>query len=415
MSADELHALIVSTTEQPSARTRAARSGPRHSISKQQPQYTFPEAQRLGLAIMDMKTLNNFEMLPGEIALVHTLGKYRHQVKVTPGQMPESFGWEPIASPYSQYLRLGSYLLNQRPIDFVFLMHTVIEMALQNERCTVDTDDFIPALGWQPHKGKTKAREEMRLQIWQWLLVLEASEIIGVRRGVYRDPAGKQIPVESWDPFIRITGKEFETGRQMRLDDVEAPLRVSFVAGETLNRFRGNSQILSFIGNIRKVGQLPFGKPKRAWARSICLALHQIWRTDASNAQDSRPGDEKNKASVKITRKITRYELLNMFEVEPYIKEIINGPNPQRAVQYWDGAIKELKSPQLDIISYYKPMGRSLDHNAPWTKEDYRYWLFDQPLDIRPNADTTAAMLEIAKRAKTARTSRKRKKKVTDS
>ncbi len=79
---------------------------------------------------------------------------------------------------------------------------------------------------------------------------------------------------------------------------------------------------------------------------------------------------------------LTEYYIAN-----PHVEDILNGPNPKRAQEYWDGAIKHLK--RKGVIGSYTP-------KAPIRDGDKSAWL-DQPLDIRPANEGLRDTIEIAK------------------
>jgi hypothetical protein len=288
----------------------------------------------------------NLFPVKGELALSHTIKEAALQVKVSSGQMSSWWAWDDLA--FEEKLnRLQSELMTAS-IDTVFLLQVTTGLALENERVNISIDALIKAIGWKPRD--VREREAMRLSVWRWLLVIEASEVTGQRKGKYHDAlTKKQLLTEFWTPFIRITGIEYKAGRT---DKRESPLRVSFVAGDTLNRYRNNSQVLSAIGDVLKIASLPSGKPTGAWARGIAPALNHLWRVNAKNAH------KQNDQTVTFSRHFTRAELLRMYRAAPSVESILESPNPRRAIEYWSGAVEKIK--QQGFISHYEEMGRSL-------------------------------------------------------
>jgi hypothetical protein len=152
----------------------------------------------------------NLFPVKGELALSHTIKDAALQVKVSSGQMSSWWAWDDLA--FEEKLnRLQSELMTAS-INTVFLLQVTTGLALENERVNISIDALIKAIGWKPRD--VREREAMRLSVWRWLLVIEASEVTGQRKGKYHDAlTKKQLLTEFWTPFIRITGIEYEAGR----------------------------------------------------------------------------------------------------------------------------------------------------------------------------------------------------------
>ena len=308
--------------------------------------------------------------------------------------MSQWWGWDGLA--LDEKMDCLHAELQTADINTVLLLQVVTGLALHNERVNIAIDDLIKAIGWEPYDAAQ--REQMRLSVWRWLLIIEASEVVGQRKGKYKDrDTGKQLLTEFWEPFIRLTGSEYEGGREQRDDKTESPLRVSFVAGDTLNKYRDNRGVLSDVGDVLQIARLSRGKPSGAWACAISLALNQLWRINAKHARPCFGG------SVKFSRYFTRAELLGMYRVTSSVDSILNGPNPRRAAEYWDSAIAKLE--RLDLIGHYEETGRKLPSISARSKDDYQYWFCEQPLDIRPGPETAIIVLEVAQLATRARKS----------
>jgi hypothetical protein len=89
----------------------------------------------------------------------------------------------------------------------------------------------------------------------------------------------------------------------------------------------------------------------------------------------------------------TRRELLDTFPPQPTADEVLRGPNPQRAREYWRDAIALLT--QQKVVNFYKEVGRPPEGRKGWQDA----WL-DQELDIRPTEEERTAVAEIAQRAR---------------
>jgi hypothetical protein len=260
-------------------------------------------------------------------------------------------------------------------------------------------------------RSKT-ARTEARLKVWRILTILSAMEVIGERRSVVRDPVtGKKVHVESADPLLN--GKAFRTvGSQVPFDAGAPPIKVTINASPWLARWRGNRAALQDFGSLLAISDIPIGQPSGAWARAIGWALQQFWREEATHAAYGRAGDG-HRPTVRF-RDVTRRELLEMFPPRPSVRDVLDGNNPSRAIEYWESAIGILKSKPKDesrqpVIAYYGPT-RDWGNDRP--RKDWAGLWLDEPLDIRPAADATQALSTIAK---TARTKRKRNAKLGES
>jgi hypothetical protein len=94
--------------------------------------------------------------------------------------------------------------------------------------------------------------------------------------------------------------------------------------------------------------------------------------------------------------------LLEMFPPRPSVRDVIDGNNPSRAIEYWENAIGILKSKPKDesrqpVIAYYGPT-RDWGNERP--RKDWAGLWLDEPLDIRPAAEATQALSTIAKTAR---------------
>jgi hypothetical protein len=253
---------------------------------------------------------------------------------------------------------------------------------------TVSIDQLVSAIGWEPRSRVE--RLAMRHRVWRWLALFDAMQVIGRRDGKWRDPDTHQIlDLTSRDALIRITGRRDPA--QLSFDEGTPPLEVSYVAGPWITQWLGNARVLTYFGDVRKLAAIPAGKPSGMWAQAIGLALQQRWREHASYAQVAHVGEDK---SLTIrTKPFTRRELLDLFPPTPTVDDVLRGPHPLRAQQYWQAAIKVLQ--RIGLVSYYRELTVLPGKRQGWTNA----WL-DQPLDIRPSKDDTAVVAEIATSAR---------------
>jgi hypothetical protein len=252
-----------------------------------------------------------------------------------------------------------------------------IERAERNRLyVTAAIDDLIGAIGWKPRS--TLERETMRRRVWRWLAMFDAAQVIGRRPGKYRDPDSKEvIDLTSIDALIRITGQRKPA--QLAFDASVPPIEVTYAAGPWIEKWRGNRQILTYFAvDVRKLAAIPAGKPSGAWAQAIGLALHQRWRERSAYSEIHHVGEDRS-LTVNFGT-FTRRELLDLFPPDPSVDEVLNGPNPRYAKDYWHDAIQLLK--YKGIVSYYKEFGALPDKRQGWQQA----WL-DQKIDIRPSEE----------------------------
>ncbi|RYG64586.1 hypothetical protein EON80_18955 [bacterium] len=196
----------------------------------------------------------------------------------------------------------------------------------------------------------------------------------------------------SWDPLIRIVGRQFTSEKGT------PPKEVSLVPGEWLMKFHGNREILSEMGNVLQIAQISRGKPSGAWAACAGLMLNQLWREESARAVKSRTsrGGE-TKTDVLKFRPFTRRELLaKTVKSDHDVHSILNDQKGRRdrISSYWKDAIKHLT--QAGIIGYYRELKAS--RSSDWREE----WL-DQPIEIRPKGEVLENALKINSAATTAR------------
>jgi hypothetical protein len=171
---------------------------------------------------------------------------------------------------------------------------------------------------------------------------------------------------------------------------------VSAVAGPWLDQLRENEKVLQYFGDIQKLAAIPAGKPSGAWAQSLGLALNQLWREQAARAEVRYAGEE-NKLTVAF-KPFTRSQLLGMFRAEPWVEDILESSNPQRAQDYWKESIRILRF-DTSIIGHYSELDEMPKSRKGWQV----FWLNQQRLDIRPKQDDATAVAEISRNAARAK------------
>jgi hypothetical protein len=369
-------------------------------IPRQLHQQTCREVRNAAIAMADGRTLRRWTEVEGENALAHTIPGETLHTKLIAGSGLDWWGLPPTCTSLRDELR-------KMELPAVLLLNILVGAALQRPHLTAGIDELIRSLGWNPRS--TSARQDMRRKVWRWLLIFDSMKVYGKRPGVYRDRLTKEVlNLTSADALIRLTGMRGPA--QLAFDNSSPPLEVSWVAGPWLDRFRNNTQVLQFFGDINKLAAIPSGQPRGAWAQSIGLALNQLWRERAAKSKVSRAGDD-NRLTIIFDPLFTRFELLNMFRAEPWIEDVLNSNNPQRAKDNWKGAIRILRH-EAGVIGHYEelepevPAQRRLGWQMNW---------LHQKLDIRPKDEWMNAIAEVCKQAVKVGRALARKKSIRDS
>jgi hypothetical protein len=355
-------------------------------------QQTFPEAKALAIALADAKKLRRWKALEGEVGLWHQVERSPLQTLLRGNALLDWLGLPATVESLREELRRAG-------LPAVLLLHTVIAGSLERAEknrlyVTVAVDDLLGAIGWKPRSAVE--RETMRHKVWRWMALFDAAQVVGQRPGKYRDPDTKQeIDLQSVDSLIRITGQRKPA--QLAFDNSVPPLEVTYAAGPWVEKWRGNRVILSYFGDVRRLAAIPAGKPSGAWAQAVGLALHQKWRERSARAEVAHVGADK--ALTVRFGTFTRRELLDFCLPDPSVDDVLGGPNPRYAKDYWRDAIALLK--QKGVISHYQEIGTLPDKRQGWQDA----WL-DQRLDVRPTEEGKQAAAEIATRSRAVRQAR---------
>lgn len=345
------------------------------------PQQTFQEARNAMIAIADGYTGRRWTEITGEVALGHA-------IENEPIQTLFSFG--PALAVWGlplSYESLRDELERLGP-EAVLLYQICLGTILQNRLAVLDLDDLIKVLGKTPRS--TAEREEMRQEVFRLLCIFDNISLHGKRVGKYKDPmTGETIDLSVNSKLLTLSETYYKPAGQGSLYSNEAPISVTLQGGPFIERFRDNEKILQYFGNVRKLTELPVGKPSGQWALSIGLALQQLWREQASRATVKEIGEDKH-PTVSFKHPFTRFQLLDLYRPETWVEDVLASPNPQRAQTYWKEAIRLLKS--RGVISYYKELDP-----LPMSRQGWRQpWLHTQRLDIRPNSENTLNVAEIS-------------------
>lgn len=191
------------------------------------------------------------------------------------------------------------------------------------------TDDLLRGLGKDIRTRDQ--RNEWRRWIRRRLIEISGAAVVGARKGRYR-AAGSREEVDTYREealFHVIDAETTWEGSQLPLDvNSGNPLRLRIHGGGLFREIARNPSMLQRIGDLRILAEINGGRTPGQWARAMGLAYAQLVRE-----QIHKPAPRK---------KFTRRELLSRFPPTPTASEILEGPHPKRAVDYWGLAKKDL-------------------------------------------------------------------------
>lgn len=192
----------------------------------------------------------------------------------------------------------------------------------------VDFDDVLAKIGWVPRS--TAERREMHKRILQFILFGERAQVVGSRRGKYRDKhTGEIIDTVIRSALWRI--HTTETPEQKNLfAEPETPLAVELVMSREWAQLLAQPSTAQYLPMGELLGAIPGNKSSGAWARVVGLALASFWRRQPRAALDG---------SIQPKRR----ELLERYPPKTgAVSELLASDKPHRAMSYWCGALKIL-------------------------------------------------------------------------
>jgi hypothetical protein len=201
--------------------------------------------------------------------------------------------------------------------------------AVQSGRGTVDFDDVLSKIGWDPRSSEE--RREMHKRIYQFILFGERAQVIGERRGKYKDKhTGQVINTVIRSALWRVL--KTETPEQQNLfPSQEVPVRVGLVMSDEWIKILTSPQTAQYLPMGELLGAIPGNKPSGAWARVIGLSLASFWRRLPREALDG---------SIRPTRR----ELLERYPPKTgTVEELLNSDKPHRAIDYWCSGLEILR------------------------------------------------------------------------
>ncbi len=233
----------------------------------------------------------------------------------------------------------------------------------------VSADDIIEKIGWDPRSSEE--RRQMRRRVWDYLRFGARASVMGRRSSKYRDPrTGEEIDTFIDGPAWAFMKEEKPIQPSLFADD-DVPLRVELVMSREWTRFTSSPLFAQYLPLGEVLGAIRPDKPSGAWARVLGLALASFWRRNPRAALDG-------------TLQPTRRELLDHYppKVAPPT-EVLGGPHPRRALEYWCAALAILAE-----AGYVEKSGEALRLAREMREALPRYnwrdgWL-DERVSLRP-------------------------------
>lgn len=266
--------------------------------------------------------------------------------------------------------------------EIVLLTQMLISTGLQHREVTIEVDQLIDWLKWDIRTAQE--RKEKRIKISTWINLLSSLQISGKRLGAYKDKHTKQtMDLSINESFIRIL-TTYTT--EDPADKTPLLIAFSYDLGSFFNKHRVDKSVLPQVGNLAELVDIS-STGASAWAKSIGLALNQLWRERATKVEFLKI-ETNNSISIKYPY-FNRHELLTLFGHSPDVQELLTSTNANRAKKYWDKSIIKLQ--QKNFIGYYKEVQPSPNLKA--SKKEI--WLYHQQLDIRPCESIAKEVEEI--------------------
>ncbi|RYG69586.1 hypothetical protein EON80_09560, partial [bacterium] len=345
---------------------------------------TAPEMDALERAAADGKHGRNFSETDDyshNPVLRHSIPGSSHYVEM--GLTPE----ELAAGLTTQALET---LARQQDADaslcFLYIAHVLAaplgQASSDGAIGTIDFDDVISKIGWDPRS--TVERREMHRRVHQFIRFGERAQVIGDRRGTYKDKHTGEVidTVIRSSPWRILTS---ETPEQKSLFSVsEPPVRVEIAMSREWTKLLTSPQTAQYLPMGEMLGSIPGKKPSGAWARVVGLALASFWRRLPREAIDG---------SIKPTRR----ELLTRYPPSTGpVEELLASKDPRLAIDYWCGALSILVTRNLlektgEAAISAKDMRKALPRQG-WTN----IWL-DEKVSLTPGENMRDAIVGRAK------------------
>lgn len=248
----------------------------------------------------------------------------------------------------------------------------------------VDLDDVAARI--LPAPRSRKEREQNRRRIYAYLLFGARARVIGRRSVTYLDKVTqKPIPTQVDSPLWAFLSAERPQDASLSLwPTMEAPLRQELVMTREWSALSMNPATAQYLPLGEVLGAIPPAQAAGAWARVLGLALANFWRRNPRETLDG-------------TLKPTRRELLTRYtpaKAPPL--EVLNGPNPLRALAYWRGALAILCDCSF-LAREGEPSRKQADMKANLPRYEWQDAWLSERVDLQPGARMRHAVATSAK------------------
>ena len=338
---------------------------------------TTPEMDALERAAADGKHSLHYQNLEQEAARIHQVQGSSHFVRLEASSIEEGEG-----------LSLSSLetLTGAQDADaafvFLYISRLLAPPAPLPGRAyaggKISFDDVIEKIGWTPRS--TVERREMHKRIYDFIRFGERAQVIGTRRGKYRDKqTGEEISTTIHSALWRIMKEERPQSPELLAAAPKVPVEIEVVMSHEWTQLLTQPQTAQYLPMAELLGAIPGAKPSGAWARVIGLALASFWRRLPRESQDG---------SIKPTRR----ELLERYTPKTgSVQELLASTNPQFAITYWCGALRILVESEFlkdvgEATVSPEEMRAALPRKG-WSEE----WL-NAKVDLQPGPKLVEAM-----------------------
>lgn len=350
---------------------------------KRQPREEYPvqtgqESKAMLQALADGKSGRNWQTIIGASVRVHQTQGARHRVQLA---LTEDERYSGITPEILE----SATLTRDADEDFMLLYITRLLQPSQpvpgslRAAARVDLDDVIEAIGWKPLSSTQRAN--MRRRVWEFIKFVSRAEIHGDRSVKYYERDTNQ----EIDTYINTAPWmiEMRTDAEPSLFDNadEVPLTVTVVASQMWTEMTTNPDTAQFLPLGEVLGAIPPAKPSGAWARTIGLALCDFWRRHPHETR----------------LKPTRRELLEFCTpTTGPVQEVLDGPQPGRAIDYWASALLILVECEF-LAAEGEPMLPPLATRQSLPRYHWQNKWMDGKVELMPGPAMMVAVVERAK------------------
>lgn len=190
----------------------------------------------------------------------------------------------------------------------------------------IDLDD-IARKTMGGYARNPKEAQERRAKVWRAIRYGARANIGGKRSVPYFDKtSGQEIDTEIYVAPWQIVSRQKVAQLPLFGGEEEPPVRVELVASREWTALTTEASTAQYLPFGEILGALPANQPGGAWARVLGLSYVNWCRRRIAPALEG----------LELP---TRRELLDAFpsKVAPY-RDILEGPNPLRALGYWQAA-----------------------------------------------------------------------------